>query len=149
MGEPALLVEFDDGRLGVGTDLGGGSPRASEVCSGRRPVGPRLWLRPQLADVDVELAVDGARARHWYWRARGFWTGPPQRGQASRQRASGVRRYWGGGRRWPWAVIRAGLRPSPLRLGLGRPFGEGGGLALAGAAGGLVKLAAEPLVFGL
>jgi hypothetical protein len=31
------------------------------------------------------------------------------------------------------AVIRAGLAAGPLRLGLGRPFGEGRGLALAGA----------------
>src|SRR5262249_24035754 len=31
------------------------------------------------------------------------------------------------------AIVRAGLAAGPLRLGLRRPFGEGGGLALAGA----------------
>jgi hypothetical protein len=31
------------------------------------------------------------------------------------------------------AVVRAGLAAGPLRFGLGRPLGEGGGLALAGA----------------
>ena len=46
------------------------------------------------------------------------------------------------------AVIRAGLAAGSPRLGLGRPFGEGSGMALAGA-GRLIELAAEALVLGL
>jgi hypothetical protein len=45
------------------------------------------------------------------------------------------------------AVILAGLAAVPLRLGP-RPFGEGGGLALAGASR-RVDLAAEAVVLGL
>jgi hypothetical protein len=45
-------------------------------------------------------------------------------------------------------TTEARLAPRFLRVGLGRPFGEGGGLALAGT-GRLIKLAAEALVLGL
>jgi hypothetical protein len=45
------------------------------------------------------------------------------------------------------AVIRAGLAAGPLRLGLGRPFGEGRGLALAVALR-LLQLAGQALNLG-
>src|SRR5262249_61477062 len=46
------------------------------------------------------------------------------------------------------AVVLAGLAAGLLGLAGGRPLGEGGGLALAGA-GRLVELAAEALILGL
>jgi hypothetical protein len=46
------------------------------------------------------------------------------------------------------AVVLAGLSAGLLGLAGGRPLGEGGSLALAGA-GGLVELAAAALVLGL
>ena len=46
------------------------------------------------------------------------------------------------------AVVLARLAPGSLGVCLGRALGEGSCLALAGA-GGLVELAAEPLVLGL
>src|SRR6516162_10490837 len=86
--------------------------------------------------MDVELAMDGA--------ARdldlvlvgdvGFLDRPAAAGAGPRQR--GLVDFVDVGGWLPMglgAVIGAGLAAGPLRLGLGRPFGEGGRLALAGA----------------
>jgi hypothetical protein len=128
---------------GGGTQGAGGLQRVAALES--------LVAAAAAADMDVELAMDGA-ARDLdlvLVGDMGFLDRPAALGAGLRQRCLVDFIDVGG-----WlpmglgAVIRAGLAAGPLRLALGRPFGEGGGLALAGA-GGLVKLAAEQLVLGL
>jgi hypothetical protein len=58
VGEPGLLVEFDDGGLGIGPQLGGGGPKGVGRLQGMAPLHPSAAL-PALAHVDVELAVNG------------------------------------------------------------------------------------------
>jgi hypothetical protein len=151
VGEPALLVQFDDGGLGIGSELG---------SSGAEGVG-RLQGMPSLdaavtpaalADVDLKLPVDGL-ARDLDLELLG------DVGFVERAAAVGAS-VWQGhlvgfidlvGLRWLavgfGAVIFAGPAPGPLGLAGGRSLGEGGRLALAGA-GRVVELAAEALVLG-
>jgi hypothetical protein len=88
------------------------------------------------ADMDVELAMDGAA---WdldlvLLRDVGFLDRPAAAGAGLRQRCLVDFVDVGGGLPMGLgAVVRAGLAAGPLRLGLRRPFGEGGRLALAGA----------------
>src|SRR5437588_11680369 len=56
--QAALLVEFDDGGLGVGSQLGRGSAEGVGRLQGVAALNPAVAL-PALADVDVELPVDG------------------------------------------------------------------------------------------
>jgi hypothetical protein len=86
------------------------------------------------ADVDVELPVDGP-ARDLDLELLGD-VGLVERaaavGAAVRQRCLVDLIDVGGGLAMSLGtVVRAGLTAGPLRLGLGRPLGEGGGLALA------------------
>jgi hypothetical protein len=101
--------------------------------------------------MDVELAMNGAARDLDLVLAGdvGFLDGPAAAGAGLRQR--GLVDFVEVGGWLPMglgAVIRAGVAAGPLRLGLGRPFGEGGGLALAGA-GRVLELAAEALVLDL
>ena len=108
---------------------------------------------PALADVDVELPVDGP-ARDLDLELLGdvgLVQGAAAAGASAGQRRLvdlvdlfGVRRLAVG----LGAVVLARLAAGLLGLGRGRALGEGGGLALAGA-GRLVELAAEALVLGL
>src|SRR5262249_58691898 len=87
------------------------------------------------ADVDVELPVD-RRARDLDLvlvidvgllnRAATPGSGVRQRGLVDLVDVLGRRAMRLG------AVVRAGLAAGPLRIGRGRPFGEGGGLPFAG-----------------
>jgi hypothetical protein len=58
VGEPGLLVEFDDGSLGIGPQLGSGGPEGVGRLQGMAPLNPTAALTT-LPDVDVELAVNG------------------------------------------------------------------------------------------
>jgi hypothetical protein len=59
VGEPALLVEFHDGRLGVRAQLGAGGPQGIGGLQ-RVPALQALVAAAAAADMDVELAMDGA-----------------------------------------------------------------------------------------
>src|SRR5262249_55679667 len=56
--EPALLVEFDDGGLGIGPQLSSGGAEGVGRLQGGAPRDPTVALAG-LADVEVELPVDG------------------------------------------------------------------------------------------
>jgi hypothetical protein len=53
-----LLVEFDDGGLGIGSQLSGSGAEGVGRLQGMAPLHPTVAL-PAQADVDVELPVDG------------------------------------------------------------------------------------------
>src|SRR3984957_18276475 len=55
--QPALLVEFDDGGLGIGSKLSGGGTQGVGRLQGMASLNATLALTA-LADVDVELAVN-------------------------------------------------------------------------------------------
>jgi hypothetical protein len=108
---------------------------------------------PALADVDVELPVDGLardldlellRDAGFVERAAAVGAGVGQGRLVDLIDLLGAGRLaMGFG-----AVVLAGLAAGLLGQVGGLAFGEGGGLTLAGA-GGLVELAAEALVLGL
>jgi hypothetical protein len=56
--EPALLVEFDDSSLCIGSQLGRGGTQGVGRLQGVASLNPPVAL-PALADVDVELPVNG------------------------------------------------------------------------------------------
>jgi hypothetical protein len=58
VGEPGLLVEFDDDGPGIGPQLGGGRPEGVGPLQGMAPLNPSAPL-PALAHVDVELPMNG------------------------------------------------------------------------------------------
>jgi hypothetical protein len=131
--EPSLLVEFDDGGLGIGPQLGGGGPEGVGRLQGIAPLNPPVAL-PALPDMDVELPVDGL-ARDLDLELlgdAGFVERASTVGADRRQlRFVDFVDVGGGLPMGLGAVIRAGLTAGPLRLVLRRPLGEGGGLALA------------------
>src|SRR5262249_10137369 len=147
--QAALLVEFDDGSLGVGSQLGGGGAEGVGRLQRMAPLHPAMALTAQ-ADVDVELPVNRP-ARDLDLELLGggcLVAGPAAIGASAWQgRLVGFvdlvrRRRLAVG---PAAVILAGLASWLLGLVGGLAFGEGRGLALAGA-GRVVELAAEALV---
>jgi hypothetical protein len=87
--QAALLVEFNDSGLGIRSRLGRGGPEGVGRLQGMAPLDPAVALTA-LADVDVELPVDGLT---WdldlvlvaTWVSS---TGPPQPGQTSGRGAS-------------------------------------------------------------
>ena len=133
--EPGVLVEVDDGRLGVGAELAGAAPQRVGGLQRVPPPHP-LAAAVAMADVNVEPAVDrlagdlglvlvfdGVRHRRPAARAP-----PRERGlqdliDHGRDRAEGLR-----------AVALAGLAAGRLRVGLGRALGKRRGLTLAAAA---------------
>jgi hypothetical protein len=150
--QPALLVEFDDGGLGIGSELGGGGAEGVGRLQGMASLNPAV-APAALPDVDVELPVDGlARDLHLELVGDvGLVERPTAVGASIWQgRLVNLIDLVGGG----WlavglgAVVSAGLAAGLLGLAGGRALGEGGGLALA-CAGGLVELAAEAVVLGL
>jgi hypothetical protein len=150
--EPALLVEFDDGGLGIGPQLGRGGTQGVGGLQGMASLDPAA-APAALADVDVELPVNGLAGDLDLVLLSdvGFVEGSAAVGAAVRQRClvdlidlPGAGRLAMGLGAVVWAGLAAGL----LGLAGGLALGEGGGLALAGA-GRRVELATEPLVLGL
>ena len=150
--QAALLVEFDDGGLGIGSQLGGGGTEGVGRLQGMAALNPAVAL-PALADVDVELPVNGL-ARDFDLELLGdvgFVEGAAAVGaDVGQGRLVDLVDLFGAGRlaMGLGAVVLAGLAAGLLGLGAGLPLGERGGLALAGTEG-LVELAAEALVLGL
>src|SRR5262249_56391898 len=58
MREPALLVKFNDSSLRIGSELRGSGAEGVGRLQGMPPLNPPA-TQPTLADVDIELAVDG------------------------------------------------------------------------------------------
>jgi hypothetical protein len=56
--QPALLVEFDDGGLGIGSQLGGSRAESAGRLQGMTPLNAAVALTAS-ADMNVELAVNG------------------------------------------------------------------------------------------
>jgi hypothetical protein len=124
-----LLVEFDDGGLGIGSQLGRGGAEGVGRLQGMAPLHPAVALTT-LVDVDVELPVDGL-ARDLDLELlgdMGFVERAAAAGAAVRQRGlldlidlvrSG-RLAVGLG-----AVVPAGLAAGSLGLGRGRPLAKG------------------------
>ena len=99
VGQAGLLVEFDDGGLGVGSELGGGGPEGVGSLQGVASLHASPTL-PAMADVDVELPMNGL-ARDFDLELLGdvgFVEGPPQSGQASGNGASWVSSICSAGR---------------------------------------------------
>jgi hypothetical protein len=152
VGQPGLLVEFDDGGLSIGSQLGRGGAEGVGGLQGMAPLNPTVALAAS-ADMDVELPVDGL-ARDLDLELLGgvgLVEGPAAVGAGGWQgRLVGFVDLLGGGRLAMGLdpVVSAGLATGLLVLAGRLTLGEGGGLALAGA-GRLVELAAEALVLGL
>jgi hypothetical protein len=147
-----LLVEFDDGGLGIRPQVSSGGAKGVGRLQGMAPPHAPVALTA-LADMDVELPVDGL-ARDLDLELLGG-VGLVERtaavGAAIRQRCLvDLIDLFGAGRLAVGlgAVILAGLAAGLLGLAGGLALGERGGLALAGA-GRLVELAAKALVLGL
>jgi hypothetical protein len=151
VGQAGLLVEQDDGGLGVGAELAGGGAGG---VGGLQRVPPLDAMAAPLAvaDVDVELAVE--RLTGDLGLVLGDDLGLDD-GAAAAGAGVGQGGVEGlvdplGGRGQAVAVPTvgdAGLAAGGLGVGLGGPLAEGGGLALAGAAG-LVEEAAQFLDLG-
>jgi hypothetical protein len=150
--QAGLLVEFNNGGLGVRAQLGRGGAEGIGRLQRMAPLNPTV-APAALADVDVELPVNGL-ARDLDLVLLGDVC--LVQGAAAIGAGSGQRRVvdlvdlFGAGRlaMCLGAVIFPGLAAGLLGLVIRRAFGEGGGLAHAGA-GRLVELAAEALVLGL
>jgi hypothetical protein len=150
--EPALLVEFNDSSLRIGSELSRSGTEGVGRLQGMPPLNPPV-AQPTLADVDVELAVEGL-ARDLDLELLGHmglveWAAAV--GAAIGQgRLVDLVDLFGVGRLAVGlgAVVLARLAPRLLGLCSRLALCEGGGLALAGA-GHLVELAAEALVLGL
>src|SRR5262249_41368555 len=146
------LVEFGHGGSGMGRRWGGGGAEGVGRLQGMASLHPAV-APSALADVDVELPVDGL-ARDLDLELLGdvcLVERAAAAGAAARQRRLvdlvdlfGGRRVAGG----LGAVVLARLAPRGLGGWVGLALGEGPGLALAGAEG-RVELTAEPLVLGL
>ena len=152
MREPALLVEFDDSSLRIGSQLGRGGTQGVGRLQGVASLNPPVAL-PALPDVDVELPVNGL-ARDLDLELLGDVS--LVEGAAAVGADLGQRRLVDlvdllGGRRLSVglaAVVLAGLAAGLLGLIGGLALGEGGGLALTSTSR-LVELAAKTVVLGL
>jgi hypothetical protein len=95
--QAALLVEFDDGGLGVRSQLGRRSAEGVGRLQGMAPLDAAAALTAP-ADVDVELPVDGL-ARDLDLELLGYVglvQGLPQSGQTSGKGASWTSSIWSG-----------------------------------------------------
>ena len=150
--QAALLVEFDDRGLGVGSELRRSGTKGVGRLQGMAPLNPAA-SPTALSDMNVELTVDGF-ARDLDLELLGDmgfleWTAAVGAGVGQGGLVDLVD-LLGAGRlavRFG-AVVLAGLASGLPGLVGGLSLGEGGGLALAGA-GRLVELAAQALVLGL
>src|SRR5262249_52049709 len=150
--QAAVLVEFDDRGLGIGSQLRRGGTEGVGRLQGMPSLNAAL-TPATLADVDVELPVNRP-ARDLDLELVGH-AGFVERAAAVRADV-GQRRFVnlidlvGGGRLAVGlgAVVPAGLAAGLLGLARGLALGEGSGLALAGA-GRVVELTAQALVLGL
>ena len=147
-----LLVEFDDGGLGVGSELSRRGPKGIGRLQGMAPLNATEALTA-LPNVDVELPVNGL-ARDLDLVLLGHLRLVERTaavGAAVRQRRLVDLVDLLGGR---WlavgfgAVILAGLAAGLLGVRLGRALGEGASLALAGTQG-RVELTTKTPVLGL
>ena len=135
MGQAALLVEIDDGCLGIGSELGSGGTQGVGSLQRMAALNPALAL-PTTADMHVELAVNRPA-----WNLdlvlvidAGFLDGSAAvRASLGKRRLIGFIDLLGRLAMRLGAVILAGLASGLFRLGLGWPLGEGSRLALAGA----------------
>src|SRR5262249_19304548 len=129
--------------------LGGGGAQGVGGLQ-RVPALQALVAAAAAADVDVELAGGGlARGLDLVLVGGvGFLDRPaPSGGGFGEGRPRGPLGWGGGAPAGLGAVGRAGLAARPLRFGPGRPFGEGGGLALAVALR-LLQLPGQPFDLG-
>jgi hypothetical protein len=147
-----LLVEFDDGSLGVRPQWRGRGADGVGRLQGVAPLNTVSAL-PAPAEVEVELPVNGL-ARDLDLELLGdvgFVEGATTVGACVGQRGLVDLVNLFGGRRLAVgldAIVLAWLAARLARRRLGLALGERRGLALAGAEG-LVELAAEALVLGL
>jgi hypothetical protein len=148
--QPGRLVQIDDGRPGVGPELGGRGPegvgRLERVAALDAPP-----TTPAVADVDVEPAVGRLPGDLDLVLVvgMGFLDGAAAvEAGAGQPRLVDLVDPLGRRAVRPGAVVRTGLAAGFPGLGLGRPLGERGGLALAGALV-LFEQAGEPLDLGL
>ena len=134
MGQAEGLVQQDHSGLGIGADLRGGGPQGVGSLQGVPPLDAPA-ATGATADVDVELADEGTARdlRLILWGHLSF----PNRATAPRAslRQGGlqdfINRRRAGGQAVAMAPVgRAGFPPGRLGMGLGRPLGEGSGLAL-------------------
>src|SRR5262249_34413297 len=150
--QPTLLVEFDDGGLGVGPQLGRGGAEGLGRLQGMAALHPAVAPAAP-GDVTVALPVDGL-ARDLDLDLLGdvgLVQGAAAVGAGVGQgRLVDLVNLFGAGRLAVGlgAVILAGLAAGLLGLVGGLSLGEGSGLTLAGS-GRLIDLAAEALVLGL
>src|SRR5262249_15325908 len=136
VGQAGLLVEFDDGGLGIGPQWGGGGPEGVGGLQRMAPLHPAVALTA-LADVDVELPVDGP-ARDLDLELLGDVRLVER--AAAVGAAVGQRRLVDlvdllGGWRWAvglGAIVLAGLAARLAGVRLGLALGKGPGLALTG-----------------
>jgi hypothetical protein len=150
--QATLFVQLDDSRLGIRSQLRGSGTEGVGRLQGMASLHAALALTT-LADVDVELAVNGlARDLHLVLLGGvGFVEGAAAVRAAVRQRCFvDLIDLFGAGRLTMGlgTVVFAGLASGFLGLARGLALGEGRGLALAGA-GHLIELAAQALVLGL
>jgi hypothetical protein len=152
MRQAGLLVQFDDGGLGVGSQLGRGGAEGIGRLQRMAPLNLTVALTAP-PDVNVELPVNGLSRNldlellgdvSLVERSTAIGASTWQRSFVSFIDLVGARRLAVVFE----AVILAGLAAGLLGPSGGQSLGEGGGLALAGASR-LVELAPEALVLGL
>jgi hypothetical protein len=147
-----LFVEFDDGSLGIRSQLRGGGAEGVGGLRGMAPLHPTAALAAP-ADVDVELAVNGLA-----WDLDLELLGDVSFVEGSAAVRTDVGQgclvdfvdLFGAGRLAVGlgAVFLAGLAAGLLGLARRLALGEGSSLALAGAKG-LIELTTQSLVLGL
>jgi hypothetical protein len=150
--QAALFVYLDDGSLGIRSQLGGGGTESVRSLQGMASLNPPVALTA-LADVDVELAVDGlARNLHLELLGDvGFVERAATIGAAFGQGCLvSLIDLFGSGRLAMrlGAVVLSWLASGFLGFWLGLALSEGSSLALAGT-GRLIELPTEALVLGL
>src|SRR5262245_31543873 len=150
--EPTVLVEFDNGGLGIGPQLSRGGAEGVGGLQGMAPLNTAFALAAP-ADVNVELPVDGRAGdldlellgdMDFVERPAALWAGVGQRCLVDLVNLLGAGRLAVG----LGAVVLARLAPGSLGVRLGLALDEGARLALAGTEG-RVELVPQAVVLGL